>query len=251
MLTAERRRSILQALQQEGKVYASELSRLLQVSEDTIRRDLRELDAAGALLRVHGGALLRSPTPASFIERQRQEPGAKIAIALAAISLIRQDQIIILDGGTTPLQVAEHLPTNLHVTVITHSLPVALALAKHPMVEIILIGGRLYKHELVAVGSETVEAFRHIRADICFLGIGSLHPAIGISTFDPEEASVKRAIIASATEVVALTPAEKLNLTAPYIVGPLSGLTHLVTERSVPKEVLIPYRALGLTIMSA
>ena len=103
MLTAERRRSILQTLQREGKVYASELSRLLQVSEDTIRRDLRELDAAGQLQRVHGGALPRSPAPASFLERQRQKPGAKSAIAQAAVRLIRQDQIIILDGGFTLL----------------------------------------------------------------------------------------------------------------------------------------------------
>ncbi len=224
MLTAERRRSIVQTLRREGKVYASELSKLLQVSEDTIRRDLRELAAAGELQRVHGGALHR---------------------------LIRQDQIIILDGGTTPLQVAEHLPLDLHVTVITHSPPVALALAEHLAVEVILIGGKLYKHELVAVGAATVEAFRHIRADLCFLGIGSLHPEVGISTFDLDEASVKRAMIASAAEVVALTPAEKLGMAAPYIVGPLSDLTHLVTERSVPKEVLAPYRALGITIVRA
>ena len=83
MLTAERRRSILQILQREGKVLASELSKLLQVSEDTIRRDLRELDAAGELLRVHGGALPCSQAPVSFIERQRQAPGAKAAIARA------------------------------------------------------------------------------------------------------------------------------------------------------------------------
>ncbi len=249
MLTAERRRSIMQTLQREGKVYASELSKLLHVSEDTIRRDLRELAAAGELQRVHGGALPR--LPASFIERQQQAPGAKAAIAQAAARLIRRDQIIILDGGTTPLQVAQHLPPDLRATVITHSPPVALALAEHPTVEVILIGGKLYKHELVAVGAATVQAFRHIRADLCFLGIGSMHPEVGISTFDLDEASVKRAMIASAAEVVALTPAEKLDTVAPYIVGPLSDLTHLVTERSVSNEVLAPYRALGITIVRA
>ncbi len=251
MLTAERRRSILQTLQREGRVYATELSRLLQVSEDTIRRDLRELDAAGELQRVHGGALPRSPAPASFVERQRQVPGAKAAIAQAAIRLIHQDQVIMLDGGTTPLQIAEHLPPDLHVTVITHSPPVALALAEHPTAEVVLIGGRLYKHELVAVGATTVDAFRHVRADLCFLGIGSIHPEVGISTFDLDEASVKRAMIASAVEVVALTPAEKLGLAAPYIVGPLSDLTYLVTERSVSKEALMPYQAFGINIVRA
>lgn len=251
MLPAERRRSIVQTLQRDGKVLASELSKDLQVSEDTIRRDLRELAAAGVLQRVHGGALPRSPATASFTARQQQAPGAKAAIAHAAVQLIRQDQVIILDGGTTPLQVAQHLPSDLRTTVITHSPPVALALAEHPEIEVILIGGKLYKHELVTVGAATVEAFRNIRADLCFLGIGSLHPEVGISTLDLEEAYVKRAMIASAAEVVALTSAEKLGTAAPYIIGPLSDLTHLVTERSVPEEVLAPYRALGITIVRA
>jgi DeoR/GlpR family transcriptional regulator of sugar metabolism len=104
---------------------------------------------------------------------------------------------------------------------------------------------------LVTVGATTVEAFRHIRADLCFLGIGCVHPVVGMSTFDMEEATVKRAMIASAAEVVALAPAEKLGVVAPYIIGPLSGLTHLVTERSVSSEVLAPYKALGITIVRA
>jgi len=251
MLTAERRRSIMQTLQREGKVLASELSQSLQVSEDTIRRDLRELAAAGMLQRVHGGALPRSPATASFTERQQQAPEAKLAIARAAIRLIRQDQVIILDGGTTPLQVAQHLPSDLRATVITHSPPVAQALAEHEAIEVIVIGGKLYKHSMVAVGAATVEAFRQIRADICFLGIYSVHPEIGISTPDLEEAYVKRAMIASAAEAVALASAEKLGTAAPYIIGPLSDLTHLVTERSVPEEALAPYRALGFTIVRA
>ena len=251
MLTAERRRSIMQTLQREGKVLASELSRSLHVSEDTIRRDLRELAAAGQLQRVHGGALPRSPASASFTARQQQAAAAKAAIAQAAVQLIRQDQVIILDGGTTPLQVAQHLPYDLRATVITHSPPVALALAEHPEIEVIVIGGKLYKHGLVTVGSATVEAFRNIRADLCFLGIASLHPDVGISTLDLEEAYVKRAMIASAAEVVALTSAEKLGTAAPYIVGPLSDLTHLVTERSISNEALAPYRALGITVVRA
>jgi len=251
MLTAERRRSIVQTLQRDGKVLASELSKTMNVSEDTIRRDLRELATSGVLQRVHGGALPLTPTTASFTVRQRQAPEAKAAIAQAAVQFIRQGQVIILDGGTTPLQVAQHLPHDLRATVITHSPPVALALAEYPEIEVILIGGKLYKHELVTTGAATVEAFRNIRADLCFLGIGSLHPEVGISTLDLEEAYVKRAMIASAAEVVALTSAEKLGTAAPYIVGPISDLTHLVTERSVPAEVLAPYRASGITIVRA
>jgi len=251
MMTEERRRSIVQTLQRDGKVLASELSKNLNVSEDTIRRDLRELAAAGVLQRVHGGALPRSPVAASFSERQRQIPQAKSDIARAAVSLIRHDQVIILDGGTTPLQVAQHLPVDLRATVITHSPPIALALTEYPRIEVILIGGRLNKHEQITVGAAAVEAFRDLRADICFLGIGSLHPEIGISTLDLEEAYVKRAMIASAAEVVALTSSDKLGTASPYIVGPLSDLTHLVTERAVPETVLEPYRLSGITIVRA
>lgn len=251
MLTAERRRSIMQILRCDGKVLASELSKELRVSEDTIRRDLNELATAGELQRVHGGALPCSPTTASFTERQQQAPGAKATIALAAIQLIRQDQVILLGGGTTLLQVARQLPLDLRATVITHSPPIALALAEHPGIEIIVIGGKLYKHELVTVGAATVKAYQDIRADLCLLGIGSVHPEVGISTFDLEEAYVKRAMIASAAEVVALTSMEKIGTAAPYIVGPITDLTHLVTERSVSNEVLAPYRALGITIVRA
>lgn len=251
MLTEERRRSIIQRLQREGKVYATELSKALHVSEDTIRRDLRELAAAGVLQRVHGGALPRSPATASFTERQQHAPEVKAALAQAAIRFIRQDQVIILDGGTTLLHVAQLLPTDLRATVITHSPPIALALAGHPTVDIILIGGRLNKHALTTTGVATVEALRSIRADLCLLGISSLHPEVGISALDLDEAHVKRAMIAGAAEVVAVTSAEKLGTAAPYIVAPLSSLTHLVTERVVPAEVLAPYREKGVRITQA
>ncbi len=251
MLTAERRRSIMQALQRDGQVLASELSRSLRVSEDTIRRDLRELAAAGRLQRVHGGALPRSPEIASFTERQQRAADAKEAIARAALQFIRQDQVILFDGGTTPLRVAQRLPADLRATIITHSPPIALALAEYENVEVILIGGKLVKRTLVTVGAATVEEFRHIRADLCFLGVSGLHPDVGISTRNLEEAYVKRAMIESSAEVVALASAEKLGTASPYIVGPLNNLTHLVTERSVSNEMLAPYKEAGITVVRA
>jgi DeoR/GlpR family transcriptional regulator of sugar metabolism len=147
--------------------------------------------------------------------------------------------------------VAQHLPYDLRATVVTHSPPVALALAEYPEIEVIMIGGRLYKHELVNVGAATVEAYRNIRADLCFLGISSLHPDVGISALDLEEVYVKRAMIASAAEVVALTSAAKLGTAAPYIVGPINDLTYLVTEYPILDEVLAPYKVQGITIIRA
>jgi DeoR/GlpR family transcriptional regulator of sugar metabolism len=251
MLTAERRQHILATLQHDGKVLASELSAELGVSEDTIRRDLRELAEAGLLQRVHGGALPRSPAAASFAARQSQAPGAKQAIARAAAQLARDGQVIILDGGTTTLQVAQRLPLDLRATVVTNSPPIAVALVEHPYIEVVIVGGRLYKDSLVTVGAGAVEALRAIRADICMLGVCSLHPQDGISVPDLEEAYVKRAIVASAAEVVALASAEKLGAVAPFIVGPIGDLTHIIVEREVPEQALVAYQAQGIIVISA
>lgn len=250
ILSAERHNYILSALQREGKVIAGELSQALNVSEDTIRRDLRKLAEAGLLQRVHGGALPSSPAATSYAVRQTQAASAKLAIAQTAVKLVQPGQVIILDGGTTTLQVAQCLPLDLRATIVTNSPPIAVALAEHPQLEVILIGGRLNKGSLVSSGVAAVETFRMLRADLCMLGICSLHPEVGISTPELEEAYVKRAMIASSAEVVALASLEKLGTAATYTVGPLSDLTHLVTEPGVPNELLEPYRALGITIMT-
>lgn len=251
MLTAERRQFILSVLHRDGTVVAKKLSEELKLSEDTIRRDLRDLAAEGLLLRVHGGALPISPAVANFASRQTQEPGAKSAIARAAASMVREGQVVLLDGGTTNIQVAQNLPQELHATVITNSPPLAVALADHPNIEVIMLGGHLFKHSLVTVGVATLEALQMVRADLYMLGICSLHPKVGISTVDLDEAYLKRAMIACSAEVVALASPEKINTAAPYIVGPLSELTDIVTEQGVSEEILEPYRSVGITITRA
>jgi DeoR/GlpR family transcriptional regulator of sugar metabolism len=251
MLTAERQQYILATLQRQGKVVASELSIALDVSEDTIRRDLRKLGEAGLLQRVHGGALPSSPAAASYTARQAQSLTAKAAIAQAAAQLVTTGQVVIMDGGTTTLQVAQRLPADLQATVVTNSPPIAVALADHPRIEVLLVGGRLDKSSLVSIGAITIEGFRMIRADLCMLGICSLHPEVGITVPDLEEAYVKRAMIVSSAEVVALASVEKLGTAATYTVGPLTDLTHLVTEPGVSADLLEPYRRLGITVINS
>jgi DeoR/GlpR family transcriptional regulator of sugar metabolism len=249
MLSAERRQLILERLQREKKVLSSELSTVLDVSEDTVRRDLRELAELGLLQRVHGGALLISPATASYADRRRQAPQEKEAIARTAAPLVRPGQVVILDGGTTTLQVARHLPLDLQATIITNSPPIAIALAKHPEIEVVMLGGQLYKKALVNVGAATIEALHMIRADLCLLGVCSLHPEIGISVTNLNEAYVKRAMISSAAEVVGLVTAAKLDTAAAYVVDSIQALTYLVTASTVTTEMLIPYKDLGLTVM--
>jgi DeoR/GlpR family transcriptional regulator of sugar metabolism len=251
MLTAERRQFILEILRRDRKVLSSELSAVLKVSEDTIRRDLRELALEGLLQRVHGGALPASPATASYTERQKQAPEEKKAIARAAAKLIRPGQVAILDGGTTTLQVAHHLPLDLQATIVTNSPPIAVALAEHPAIEVVMLGGQLYKKALVNVGAGTIESLSAIRADICLLGVCSLHPEIGISVQNLNEAYVKRATIASSAEVVGLATAEKLDTAAAYIVGSIRSLTYLVTAPTVSIEQLTRYKNLGVTVIAS
>jgi DeoR/GlpR family transcriptional regulator of sugar metabolism len=249
MLTAERRNEILTRLNRDGKVVASELVDALGVSEDTVRRDLRELAAGGLVQRVHGGALPPAPATASFSERLRVAPEAKAHLAEAALPLLDGAEVLLLDGGTTALELARRLPADRECTVLTNSPPVAAALAAHPRVEVVLIGGRLLKGAQVTVGGEAVDALRRVHADACVLGICSLHPEFGMTVPDHDEAHVKRAMVESAAEVIALATADKLHTAAPWVVGPLSDVTHLVTDAG--EALTAEYAAAGLSVIRA
>jgi DeoR/GlpR family transcriptional regulator of sugar metabolism len=251
MLTAERRQVILEQLRRDGKVVAVELSATLAVSPDTVRRDLQELAETGLLRRVHGGALPPASGARPYAARREQAPAAKAAIARATCRLLRSGQVILLDAGTTTLEVARHLPTDLHATVVTNSPPIAVALAEHPSVEVTMLGGRLDKEARASVGAATIEALRAIRADILVLGVCSLHPDIGITVNDLEESYIKRAMIANAAEVVAVSSADKLGSAAPFVVGPVEELTHLITERSSSQAQLDLYRSHGVEVVVA
>jgi DeoR/GlpR family transcriptional regulator of sugar metabolism len=250
VLTAERRQTILELLQRDGKVVAADLSAALAVSPDTVRRDLRELDEAGLLRRVHGGALPAAVGARPYAVRREQATAAKAAIARATAGLFRDRQVILLDAGTTTLEVAFRLPPALDATILTNSPPIAVALADHPTVEVSVLGGLLAKGSHALVGAATLEALRRVRADVLVLGVCSLHPEIGITVTELEESYVKREMIANAAEVVAVSSAEKLGSAAPYVVAPLSELTHLVTESAAAEDVA-PYRALGVEVLLA
>ena len=251
MLTEERRQLILERLAEDGKVVVADLSSSLVVSLDTVRRDLQELSDAGLVRRVHGGALPPAVGARPYAVRRDQAPAAKAAIAIATARLLHDGQVIVLDAGTTTLEVARHLPAGLRATVITNSPPIAAVLADHPTVEVGMTGGMLDKGAQALVGAATVEALRAVRADVAVLGICSLHPEIGITVLDLEESYVKRAMIANSAEVVAVSSADKLGSAGSFVVGPIRELTHLVTERTPSELDLEPYRAQGVEVILA
>ncbi|MGK5025602.1 DeoR/GlpR family DNA-binding transcription regulator [Janthinobacterium sp. RB2R34] len=254
MLTHQRKQYLLDLLQREGQIVAKAVSDALQLSEDTIRRDLREMAKEGLLQRVHGGAipnLPASPALAPYASREQISLDAKPAIGRAAAAMIDAGQVLFIDGGTTCLQLVRQLPRELHATVVTHSPSIAVELVYHPLIEVVMLGGRLFRHSIVNVGAATVEAIGRIRADLYFMGVSSLHPQAGITTGDFEEACVKRALSDAAARTVVLASPEKLNTVSPFQITPLSEVSDIVVLRDTDQALLAPYREMGIAITLA
>ncbi|WP_345816901.1 DeoR/GlpR family DNA-binding transcription regulator (plasmid) [Paraburkholderia sp. PREW-6R] len=251
MLTTQRKKVILDRLARHGHVHAGELSVEFGISEDTVRRDLRELASEGLLQRVHGGALPVSPALAPFELRRDIESDAKQRIARQAAAMIAAGQTAIIDGGTTSAWLVKALPADLCATIVTHSPSVATALAGHPSVEVILIGGRLYKHSIVAVGAAAMEGISRIHADWYFMGVTGVHPTAGFSTGDFEEAAIKRALAARAAETVVLASPSKLNAASPFVIGEITLAQTIVVEKSADRELMRQIETAGVTVVRA
>jgi DeoR/GlpR family transcriptional regulator of sugar metabolism len=174
-----------------------------------------------------------------------------VAIGRAAAAMIQDGQIVILDGGTTSREIARHIPRNLCATVLTHSPTIALELLHHPAVEVLLIGGRLFKHSVVAVGASCLEAIGKVRADTFFMGVTGIHPQTGLTTGDFEEAGIKRALSRAAADTYVLASAEKLNASSPYLVVGLTEVTGIITEGGVDDALVTPYEDMGLNVVRA
>ena len=201
--------------------------------------------------RTSPASISRSPSSPSYAAREREQPAAKAVIARRAAALVQPGQVVILDAGTTMLQVAQHLRDDLEATVVTNSPAVALALSEHPGIELIMAGGRFHQPSQANIGVSAVRAFERVHADLCFLGLAGVHAEAGISILVHEEVFVKQAMIAGASRVVAVTTAEKLGTVAPYIVAPAASLTDLVTERSASAAGLEPLQAAGIQVIAA
>jgi len=248
MLTAQRKKLILSRLASDGQIIATDLARELGTSEDTIRRDLRELATSGKLLRVHGGALPASQAMGDLKVREQVSSKDKIELGQVGAAMIRPRQVVILDGGSTALRVAASLAPDLRATIVTHSPTVAIEAAKHPYVDIIMLGGRLFRHSMVNVGAALIDGASRLRADIYFMGVTGVHPDAGLTTGDAEEAAVKRALHERAAETVVLASTEKLLAASPFLVAPLKEIATLVIPRRAPERAVRMLRKSGVRI---
>lgn len=250
MLPASRRDLLLERLHRDGRLVAGDLATELGISEDSIRRDLRELAAAGLLTRVYGGALPVSAALGDYSARTAVSPESKRRVAARAAGLVLPGTTVILDGGTTTLEVVRALPRSLECTVITHSPTIAAALLEHAA-DVFVLGGRLFKHSAVTSGAAAAEAAARIRADVFLLGVTGVHPVGGLTTGDPDEAAMKRALAARAADTYVLASTEKIGAVSPYDVLPLGDVTAVVADPDGDAGTLGDLRAAGVEIVDA
>ncbi|WP_051038590.1 DeoR/GlpR family DNA-binding transcription regulator [Microbacterium sp. B19] len=229
MLAAARKDVLLERLRRDGRLVVKDVAVELGLSEDSIRRDLRELDAAGLAVRVYGGALPASPAVADYAVRGEVARESKVRVAQAAVALIEPGSTVLLDGGTTTLAMVHALPRTFDGTVITHSPTIAAALLHHDA-RVFLIGGEVFKHSAVACGAAAVEAAQRVSADIFFLGVTGVHAEAGLTTGDAEEAAMKRALAARAAETFVLASEEKLGAASRFGILPLDGVSGIIAD---------------------
>ena len=230
MLGAQRKTHLLAILEQDGRVVAKTVAHDLGVSEDSIRRDLRELADEGRLVRVYGGALPVPPADRPVQLRQELATDSKERVARSAVDLIRPASTIVLDAGTTTLAMARLLPRDPSLTVITPSPAVALAVAEHSDARIILIGGELSRHSMVASGPLAMEAVQHLSADAFFLGVTGIDPVHALTTGSVDDAVTKRALAARSAATYVLGSEEKIGAVSHFPVIPLDAAAGIIVD---------------------
>ncbi|MEU6542724.1 DeoR/GlpR family DNA-binding transcription regulator [Streptomyces sp. NPDC046859] len=238
MYAPERQQAILRLARDGGRVDVLSLAEEFQVTAETIRRDLKALDRAGLVRRVHGGAIPagRLDFEPDLTERESTAADEKDRIAKAALAELPTDGTLILDAGTTVARLAAALPLESSLTVVTHSLPIAARLADHPGIQLHLVGGRVRHRTRAAVDAWALRAYAEIRADVLFLAANGFSAEHGLTTPDLAEAAVKRAAVAAARRVVLLADSGKQGQEHFARFGDLGDVDLLITDTGLAPE---------------
>ena len=249
MLKEERFTHILTTLKKKGKVDLETLSTALNVSADTVRRDIDSLHNNGLLLKVRGGAITLSKNPLSFQDRTRVLSEEKNVVGLKAQQLIKDGQTIFMDGGSTVCAIASHLPANARFRLVTNNMALVPILSNYKHIELIVLGGLYDRETAVNTGGQACsEAAKYI-ADLYFMGTCALHPDLGISAVFQADGEVKQSMLKNAARTYALGNHTNLHSTEYYKVCNLKEITGLITDLSPDDPQLNPFRNLGLRLL--
>ncbi len=253
MYAPERQQAILGHARSVGRVDVNMLAESYDVTPETIRRDLNELERRGLLRRVHGGAIPveRLGLELPVAQRAGQNAEQKERIAKAAIDQLPDGGSIIIDAGTTTVRFAEMLPADRSFTVVTHALPIAAMLAERPNITLLLVGGQVRPGTLAAVGSWAHSGYRGVLADVAFAGTNGISVTRGLTTPDLAEAAVKAAFIASARRTVVLADHSKVGRDEFAHVADLSRVDALITDSEVDADMAREIQDAGVEVVQA
>jgi len=249
MTKSNRHTIIVREVNIHNRVLLNDLAKLLDVSIDTIRRDIIELDLLKKLKRVHGGAQAKGYQPFNYTNDEVYSHDHKITIANKAAKLVQPNSISLMSGGTSNLELVKVLPADIKATFFTPSLPIAMQLLEHKSIEVVLLGGRLSKSSQIALGGSVLNALSEIKFDNCFLGTSYLDVENGLTEFDWEVVQLKKAMIRSSNRIISLTISEKLGTVQRYKVCDIANINTLITELSPEDSKLEPYHNIGLQIL--
>jgi DeoR/GlpR family transcriptional regulator of sugar metabolism len=249
MLRTERLKNIMREINLHNKVLSSDLSALLNVSEDTIRRDLKELADDGAILKVHGGAMSKAFHHPFSGQNEVYALEAKQQIAEKAIKFFKNEMSILVEGGTTIIEMARKIPESLQATFFTLSPQTAIALSDHENLNVISIGGKLGKNAYLHTGASVINQLSDIHVDLCVIGANAFSVQEGLTDSDWEVVQVVKAMIRASKKVAVVSIAEKLNTVQRMKICDINLISYLITELPPDSPMLAPYRNYEVTVV--
>jgi len=235
-LPQERQQRILDLLRKQGRVVANELALAFAVSEDSIRRDLREMAAKGLCRRVYGGALLPTPQFDALPERVGRDDPERSALAAHAASLLLPGQVVLMDAGSTNVAIARAL-RDTALTVVTNAPAVADALASAQAAEVVMIGGRIDPRSGGAIGSIALQQLAELQADVCIPGVCAVDPETGIWGINAEECAFKQAMLRASATTLIVAGNEKLGARGSFRIAGIEQVDQLLISDHVGTEM--------------
>lgn len=250
-IVLDRRARVLDLLETQGQVKVAELSKMFKVSEVTIRNDLTQLEKKGLLIRARGGAIRSQGVGVDYALNVKAKKffKEKRAIGLKAAELVNEGDTIILDSGSTTMEIARNLGHFRELTVITNALNIARQLAEFPNIKIIMPGGILRKKALAMVGPSAETAIRNYFCDKLFLGVDGIDPHYGISTPNVEEAHLNRIMIEISREVIVVTDSSKFGKRSLALITPMNKVHTVITDSGISRDDITSLTNAGVHVI--